>query len=149
LKSAEEFEHLEYQLKNELFINNIFSENIKFSQALNYIKYLNEETQYITMHKTKGSSIPSIIVVMEEFFWNEYDFSLMYSTHDKSKAKKRLNSQKLIYVACSRARNSLVCVKILKSDEVDDFKKLFPNARRFKDYRQNDGLQDKATALLS
>ena len=134
LKSEEEFDHLEYQLKNEIFISTIFSEDIKFSQALNYIKYLNEETQYITMHKTKGSSVPSIIVVMEEFFWNEYDFSLMYSVHDKSKVKKRLNSQKLIYVACSRARNSIVCVKILKLDEVDDFKKLFPNASCFKDY---------------
>ena len=134
LRSEEEFDHLEYQLKNEIFINTIFSEDIKFSQALNYIKYLNEETQYITMHKTKGSSIPSIIVVMEEFFWNEYDFSLMYSTHNKSKAKKRLSSQKLIYVACSRARNSIVCAKILKPDEVDDFKKLFPNARCFIDY---------------
>ena len=134
LRSKEEFEHLEYQLKNEMFINTIFSENIKFSQALNYIKYLNEETQYITMHKTKGSSIPSVIVVMEEFFWNEYDFSLMYSEHDESKTKKRLNSQKLIYVACSRARKSVVCMKIIKSDEIDNFKKLFPNARCFKDY---------------
>lgn len=134
LKSEEEFEYLEYQLKNEIFIRTVFSEDIKFSQALNYIKYLNEETKYITMHKTKGSSIPSIIVVMEEFFWNEYDFSLMYSEHDKAKDKKHFNSQKLIYVACSRARNSVVCIKVLKAEEVDGFKRLFPNAKCFKDY---------------
>ena len=124
----------EYQLKNEIFIRTLFSEDIKFSQALNYIKYLNEETKYVTMHKTKGSSIPSIIVVMEEFFWNEYDFSLMYSAYDKAKEKKHFNSQKLIYVACSRARNSVVCVKVLKAEEVDGFKRLFPNAKCFKDY---------------
>ncbi|PKM49720.1 MAG: ATP-dependent helicase [Firmicutes bacterium HGW-Firmicutes-7] len=134
LKSEEEFDNLEYQYKKERFVNAIFSSNIKFSQAIHYYDYLNEETNYITMHKTKGSSIPSIIVVMEEFFWNEYDFSLIYSPQGVQKAKKQANSQKLIYVACSRARNSVVCFKILKEEEINDFKKAFPNATCFKDY---------------
>ena len=80
---------------------------------LNYTRYLNEETEYITMHKTKGTSIPSVIVVMEEYFWNEYDFSLIHSQSIEGKSKKRNDSQKSIYVACSRAKNNLICIRVL------------------------------------
>lgn len=79
------------------------------------------------MHKTKGTSIPSVIVVMEEYFWNEYDFSLLYRP-DGQKIEKQVNSQKLIYVACSRAKNNLVCVRILTASEVEPFKQVFPQS---------------------
>ncbi|MFI3214511.1 MAG: UvrD-helicase domain-containing protein [Eubacteriales bacterium] len=134
LKSEEEFDHYQSLLKKETFIERLFSVNAKFLEVMNYIKYLNEETQFITMHKTKGSSIPSVVVVMEEFYWNEYDFSSLYTTYDKSKEQRHLNSQKLIYVACSRARNSVVCVKVIKPTEVTDFLKAFPMARCLEDY---------------
>jgi DNA helicase-2/ATP-dependent DNA helicase PcrA len=134
IRSEEEFDCLKRKYKQEKFINVLFSNEIKFSEALKYFEYLNEETNCITMHKTKGSSISNVIVVMEEFFWNEYDFSLMYSAYESSKQKIRENSQKLIYVACSRAKNSIICLKMLSPDEVDSFKAVFPNAICFKDY---------------
>ena len=81
------------------------------------------------MHKTKGTSIPSVIVVMEEFFWNEYDFSLLWNPVP-GKEKKLEKSQKLIYVACSRARKNLACIRILTSDEEALFKTRFPQAER-------------------
>ena len=80
------------------------------------------------MHKTKGTSIPSVIVVMEEYFWNDYDFSLLYKDSADSNQTKKAASQKLIYVACSRAQKNLIALKILTNDEVDAFKNLFPNA---------------------
>lgn len=134
LKSEEEFDYYKSLLKKETFIETLFSDDVKFLEVMNYIKYLNEETQFITMHKTKGSSIPYVVVVMEEFFWNEYDFSLLYSSNNNSNEKKLLNSQKLIYVACSRARHSVACVKVLTATEVEDFLKFFPMAKCFKDY---------------
>ncbi len=103
---------------------------------LNYTRYLNEETEYITMHKTKGTSIPSVIVVIEEYFWNEYDFSLIHSQSIEGKSKKRNDSQKSIYVACSRAKNNLICIRVLVKDELNDFLKVFPNAELFKDYTE-------------
>ena len=126
--SQEEFNHYESLQKREQFISEMFSSKLKFVEVLNYAKYLDEETEYITMHKTKGTSISSVIVVMEEFFWNEYDFSLLYMPTEESKMEKKNNSQKLIYVACSRAKNNLICVKVLPIDEVEPFKKLFPKA---------------------
>lgn len=124
--SEEEFDYYKDLYKKEVFIETLFSQSIKFSDALNYTRYLNDDSDYITMHKTKGSSIDSVIVVMEEFYWNVYDFSLLYT--DNSKQEKLENSQKLIYVACSRARKSLRCTRLLLKDEVEHFLKVFPDA---------------------
>lgn len=126
IASEEEFDYYKSRYKKEMFIEILFSDAIKFSEALNYTHYLNEESNYVTMHKTKGSSIDSVIVVMEEFYWNEYDFSLLYNGVEKQ--EKRENSQKLIYVACSRARKSLRCVRLLPENEVAQFKACFPTA---------------------
>jgi len=81
--------------------------------------------QLITMHKTKGSSIQNVIVVIDEFFWNDYNSSL-YMPESDSNANRIVNSRKLIYVACSRAMSRLVCVKVLTVDEVESFKRNFP-----------------------
>ena len=82
------------------------------------------------MHKTKGSSIQNVIVVMDEFFWNEYKFSSLYSPESDTNGDRVINSKKLIYVACSRAMSGLVCVKVLTADEVDAFKGVFPCAEQ-------------------
>ena len=127
VSSEEEFDDYYSQLKREVFITELFSLKMHFQEVLSYAKYIDEETEFITMHKTKGTSIPSVIVVMEEYFWEKYDFSLLYKP-DPQKAEKRVQSQKLIYVACSRARNNLVCVRVINSNEVDQFKQMFPQA---------------------
>lgn len=128
VNSEEEFDYLQQLFKREQFIIELFASTLKFSEVLNFTKYLNEDTEYITMHKTKGTSIPSVIVVMEEYFWNEYDFSLLYKTTDDSKHEKAIRSQKLIYVACSRAKYNLICTKVLTSDELPAFLQCFPDA---------------------
>ena len=127
VSSEEEFRDYENQLKKERFLLEIRSSRLHFSEVLNYAKYLNEDTNYITMHKTKGTSIPSVIVVMEEFFWNEYDFSLLYA-FDEQKIQKHEKSQRLIYVACSRAKNNLICLRVITPNEVESFKMAFPAA---------------------
>ena len=132
VESEEEFDYYKGLYKKEVFINTLFSQSIKFSDALNYTRYLNEDSEYITMHKTKGSSIESVIVVMEEFYWNEYDFSLLYNQPTEDKINKWENSQKLIYVACSRARKSLRCTRLLLANETEQFLKIFPDAIEIK-----------------
>lgn len=128
ISSEDIFDDWESVYKKERFINELLSSNLKFYEALNYSKYLSEETEYITMHKTKGSSIQNVIVVMDEFFWNEYKFSSLYLPESDTNTNRVINSKKLIYVACSRAMSGLVCVKALTLDEVESFKNTFPNA---------------------
>lgn len=128
ISSEEEFDDFLTKIKKEKFINELFFADLKFSEVLNFTKYLNEEAEYITIHKTKGTSIPSVIVVMEEYFWNQYDFSSLYNSVGNPKNEKAIRSQKLIYVACSRAKHNLICIRVLTHDEESDFLKFFPNA---------------------
>lgn len=130
IPSEDVFDDWKSIYKRERFINELLSPDLKFTEALNYSKYLAEETEYITMHKTKGSSIQNVIVVMDEFFWNEYKFSSLYSPKSDTNADRVINSKKLIYVACSRAMSGLVCVKVLIAGEVDAFKGAFPCAEQ-------------------
>lgn len=130
ISSEEVFDDWESIYKREQFVNNLFSPDLKFLEALNYSKYLAEETEYITMHKTKGSSIENVIVVIDEFFWNEYKFSSLYLSDNDPNTTRVINSKKLIYVACSRAIKGLVCVKVLTPNEVDAFKNIFPNSEQ-------------------
>ncbi|HEY5587711.1 MAG TPA: UvrD-helicase domain-containing protein [Candidatus Paceibacterota bacterium] len=128
--SEEEFGELKGTFVKENFINQMFDDKLKFTQAINYFNYASEKTKYITMHKTKGSSIDSIIVVIDEYFWNsEYNFKLLYFDDPKKSAVKE-KSQKLIYVACSRARKDLICIKMLTQDEESSFCKRFPMAQK-------------------
>ncbi|KRF67264.1 hypothetical protein ASG99_16745 [Bacillus sp. Soil768D1] len=118
------FKDFENKLKKEAFYVDLFSDKIKFKDIMNYFKYVNEETQYITMHKTKGSGIDNVIVVLDEYFWNQYNFNLIFDSNYKDE-KKKLKNQRLAYVACSRAITNLTCVKLISKDEEIEIKKFF------------------------
>lgn len=112
--SDEEFSTFERSLKKKTFYINLFSDKIKFDEVLNYYKYLNEETGYITMHKTKGSGIENVIVVLDEFFWNKYNFKSIYD--ESVDLEKRSKNQKLFYVACSRTIKHLTIIRLIEDD---------------------------------
>lgn len=114
----DDFNELERDYKQEQFYMRLFSGELKFSEIRNYFHYLNEDTNYITMHKTKGSGIDNVIVVLDEYSWSQnYDFKSFYS--EVSSLTKKSNTQKLVYVACSRAKKNLRCVRIV-SDEQEE-----------------------------
>ena len=70
----EKFNDYEKLYKKERFYLELFSEKIKFSEIYKYFDYLNEATEYITMHKTKGSGIKDVLTFLDEYFWNKYNF---------------------------------------------------------------------------
>lgn len=129
LECEEEFEEYQSRYKKEQFLRALHSKTLMFSEILNYYQYLNEEAGHITMHKTKGSSIDSVIVVMENYNWNQYDFTSLYSSNVANEKRKQ-ESQKLIYVACSRARKNLILVKAITQDEEEAFKRTFTAATK-------------------
>lgn len=125
-----DFDMLKKEVKKEDFYIDLFSDKIKFNEIINYFKYVNEETQYITMHKTKGSSIKNVTVVLDEYFWNKYNFKALYDLNISEKMK--IKTQKLFYVACSRAEENLNCVRLIESDEEKNLLVLFPKAIKVK-----------------
>ena len=128
----EKFEELENLLKLENFYIDIFSEKLNFNEVINYYKYITEpeenieekeKIEFMTMHKTKGSGIENVMVVLDEYFWSKYDFKTIfnYDTSDK-KYEKTL---KLFYVACSRAKSNLINVRLIPNEEEETIKKYF------------------------
>jgi len=124
----EEFDDLKREVKKEVFYIDLFSSEITFSEIINYYNYLNEETEYITMHKTKGSSIENVTVVLDEYFWNDYNFKSLYDLDVKADMKEK--TEKLFYVACSRTKTNLCCIRVIEEDEEMALLKLFPEAQK-------------------
>ena len=124
--NEEVFKKYQRFYKKEKFYNDLFSNKIKFKEIINYFSYLNEDTDYITMHKTKGSGIKNVIVVLEEYFWPKYKFKTIFDSGETD-LEKKLYNQKLFYVASSRSIDNLVCIKVIAPDEKDDLIGFFSN----------------------
>lgn len=122
----EQFNELEKELKKEKVFEGLFSSIVTFKEVINYCNYISEKVEYITMHKTKGSGIENVIVVLDEYFWNEYDFSKIFDTTIND--AKKIASQKLFYVACSRTKKNLTCIKLITQDEEVLINQFFSNA---------------------
>jgi len=122
---SEKFNDYERLYKREQFFLALFSDRIKFDEVYKYFDYLNENTEYITMHKTKGSGIDNTIIILDEYFWSKYDFKTIFNPEEENQVKK-LKNQKLFYVACSRTISNLVCIKLIKEEEREDILKFFP-----------------------
>ena len=124
----EQFNELEKELKKERLFEGLFSPIVTFKEVINYCNYMSEKVEYITMHKTKGSGIENVIVVLDEYFWNEYDFCKIFDTTISD--TKKTASQKLFYVACSRTEKNLTCVKLITQNEESLIQSFFQNAIR-------------------
>lgn len=123
--NEEVFNEHERLYKKERFYNDLFSTKIKFKEIINYLSYLNEETEFITMHKTKGSGINNVLIILDEYSWyQKYKFKSIFDSKEQD-VEKRLYNQKLFYVACSRAIENLICIKILAKEEKEDVLKYF------------------------
>lgn len=105
------------------FNNSLCSNDLKLSEVLNYFYYIDEislsDEKYITMHKTKGTGIDNVFVILEEFFWSHYSFRSIYdANYSNSKIKEK--SEKLFYVACSRTiKNLLILISYETNDEFE------------------------------
>lgn len=120
----EVFNEKQKLLKKEQFYEELFSDRVSFKEVINYFSYLEEEEEYITMHKTKGSSIENVLVVLDEYFWSKYNFKVLF---EDEQSENKTHNLKLFYVACSRAIKNLICVKLITSEEEENLKDSFPN----------------------
>lgn len=121
--TQEDFENYRSDMIDFNFYKNILEEDIKFSEIIQYKKYLDEKLQYLTMHKTKGSSLDNVILILDEYFWiTDYNFEKMIKKEESTTLE---NSNKLFYVACSRAKQDLTIIRIIKPDEESVFLQFF------------------------
>ena len=122
-----DFNKMERKIKKEGYLESLFSKELKFKEIIKFLRFLNGEEEYLTMHMTKGAGIENILVILEEYYWRKYSFANLFL--DKPEANDTFaRTKKLFYVACSRAKRNLLCARILTESELVLFKKHFPAA---------------------
>ena len=80
--------------------------NIKLNEYLNFFQYYDEQSPFLTQHKTKGLEYSHVIVVLDNGNWNLYNFERGLSEHPSDNVAKR--TRRLLYVTCTRAKETLV-----------------------------------------
>lgn len=111
----------------EDFYKGLFGGDLKFEEILAFYTYENDDSNFMTMHKTKGTGIENVIVVLDEFNWTKYDFSSCFENENKNSTRQAL-TRKLLYVACSRAKKNLICVRLLnETSEVEKIQNYIEN----------------------
>jgi DNA helicase-2/ATP-dependent DNA helicase PcrA len=108
----DQFEERMDDIRSQEFYEGLFSANISFEEILAFYRYEDDNSNFMTMHKTKGTGIENVIVVLEEYNWTKYDFSSCFKQEDNNPARQAL-TKKLLYVACSRTIKNLICVRLI------------------------------------
>jgi DNA helicase-2/ATP-dependent DNA helicase PcrA len=96
---------------------------IKYQEFQKLYAYLEGHTPFSTKHKTKGTEFDTILVILDNGGWSDYNFNYLFDKENvynelvagKSKTKSKLDSfprilertQKLFYVCCTRAKENL------------------------------------------
>lgn len=126
-----EYEDRANELKQKIFFDALFSDKLRFAEILSFYDYEEIDVGFATMHKTKGTGIENVLLVIDEYGWTtEYDF-LNCFTAEKPSTKRDIASRKLLYVAASRTKKNLVCVRLMNDQaEVDRISPYFPEAIR-------------------
>ncbi|SCZ63052.1 DNA helicase-2 / ATP-dependent DNA helicase PcrA [Epibacterium ulvae] len=114
-------------LKQKNFLKSLFSTELALSEILAFYEYEDSEGEFSTMHKTKGTGIENVLLVIDEYGWTtEYDFMSCFSK-DIPKSKREIVSRKLLYVSASRTKKNLVCARLMKSrEEAEQISSFFP-----------------------
>ena len=125
----ENFGEKKRDIDKEIFLKRLLDDEISFKEILNYYCYLNEYLPFMTMHKTKGGEIDNVLVVLDEYFLTKYDFIKAFQP-DAEQPKKEKNAN-LIYVACTRTKTNLRCVRLIKDAEEEALlRSYFPSAKK-------------------
>lgn len=126
-----EYDDRANEIKQKNFFKDLFSSELRFDEVFSFYDYEENDGGFATMHKTKGTGIENVLLVVDEYGWNtEYDFVNCF-TADPPDTKRDIASRKLLYVAASRTKKNLVCVRLMNDQtELDRISPHFPEAIR-------------------
>lgn len=78
---------------------------LKYSSFQKLYEYLEGRTTYSTQHKIKGREFDHVLVVLDSGGWNKYNFNYLFEGGGTDTVRER--TQKLFYVCCTRAKDTL------------------------------------------
>lgn len=130
-----------YVNNNKLdFLKNL--EKIHLSEYLNLFRQVNGDTNLQTLHGVKGEEYEKVIVnIREKQKWSSYNFDNLFMESDSESASYK-NAHKLFYVACTRAKKSLLINYVVTANKSCEFEKVkdgimnhFNNQIEFVEYK--------------
>lgn len=80
--------------------------SVKFCEFQKLYEYLEGQTPFSTQHKTKGAEFDNVLVILDNGGWNNYNFNNLFMGDGTASVLER--TQKIFYVCCTRAKDSLV-----------------------------------------
>ncbi len=96
------------------FLNSI--SNISAIEFYNYYLQYSGKTMLETMHGTKGNEFDNILInIHENTTWNWYNFTKLFK-NESLKDSIKARTYKLLYVACTRAKKSLIINYIIDNE---------------------------------
>lgn len=99
----------------EQFINDLLC--IEIDQYINLFKQINGKTQMQTLHGVKGTEFSHVIINMfANQPWTTYNFDNLF-LHGLDGSAAVYNAHKLFYVACTRAKSSLIINYITDNED--------------------------------
>jgi DNA helicase-2/ATP-dependent DNA helicase PcrA len=78
---------------------------VKYKEFQKLYAYLEGHTPFSTQHKTKGSEFHTVLVILDNGNWNNYNFSYLFLGSGTTSVLER--TQKIFYVCCTRAMENL------------------------------------------
>ncbi|QEW21472.1 ATP-dependent DNA helicase UvrD1 [Marinibacterium anthonyi] len=126
-----EYDDRDNELKQKSFFNALFLDDLRFDEVLSFYDYEENDGGFATMHKTKGTGIENVLLVIDEYGWtSQYDFVNCF-THEAPNTERDIASRKLLYVAASRTKKNLVCVRLMNDQaEMERISSYFPESIR-------------------
>lgn len=79
--------------------------DVAYEEFRNVYDYLEGYLPFSTQHKTKGSEFPSVLVVLDNGMWSQYNFKYLFERNGTDSVRNR--SEKIFYVCCTRAMKNL------------------------------------------
>lgn len=78
---------------------------VKFKEFQKLYAYLEGQTPFSTQHKTKGAQFNTVLVILDNGGWNNYNFTNLFLNTGTPSVLER--TQKIFYVCCTRAMENL------------------------------------------
>lgn len=105
-----------YEKSDDMEFFNLVKE-IKAIEFYNYYLQYSQYTSLQTMHGTKGNEFPNVLInINENTTWNWYNFS-KWLKGEPLKDTVKIRTEKLMYVSCTRAINSLIINYIVEEND--------------------------------
>lgn len=115
IASIEDNENRERIQKDKKFYNDLM--HLPYIQFRNLFEHIQNHTVFSTKHGTKGEEYRNVLLIIDDTSWKQkYNFQNFLNDTEGDKERK-LRTQNLFYVSCSRAKENLVILSLSEMNQ--------------------------------